>query len=222
MSLPLRCEVQALVRIRPNCEWFAHSLVPSHASAYVGSVSDHRAADGHQVPRVPLPDLGVTLIRETFAASCEDITPRSWLLRTHSSIPFGSPLLRPKPRSRSLCRLLPAPAAGGTFPTLSLRILPGVPGPLSRRSRGVHLPVSSSTSTAFPRTLSRSASRLSPSKRFHDGSLFRDCSHFVMFRPSSLLASQIVPTAAAYLRRAAEAFTSELNMLRCLRMHRIC
>ena len=74
----------------------------------------------HQVPRVPLPDLGVTLIRETWTASCEDITPRSWLLQTHSSIPFGSPLLRPKPRSRSLCRLRPAPAAGGTFPTLSL------------------------------------------------------------------------------------------------------
>jgi len=86
----------------------------------------------------------------------------------------------------------------------------------------VHLPVSSSTSSAFPRTLSRSASRVSPSKRFHDGSPFRDCSHFVMFRPSGLLASQIVPTAAAYRRRAAEAFTSELNMLRCLRMHRIC
>jgi hypothetical protein len=136
--------------------------------------------------------------------------------------PTRSPLLRPKPRSRSLCRLLPAPAAGGTFPTLSLRILPCVPGPLSRRSRGVHLPVSSSTSSAFPRTLSRSASRVSPSKRFHDGSPFRDCSHFVMFRPSGLLASPIVPTAATYRRRAAEAFTSELNMLRCLRMHRIC
>src|SRR6266699_1862307 len=86
--------------------------------------------------------------------------------------PTRSPLLRPKPRSRSLGRLRPAPAAGGTFPTLSLRILPCVPGPLSRRSRGVHLPVSSSTSSAFPRTLSRSASRVSPSKRFHDGSLF--------------------------------------------------
>ena len=73
-----------------------------------------------------------------------------------------------------------------------------------------------------PRTLSRSASRVSPSKPFHDGSLFRDCSHFVMFRPPDLLASPIVPTAAAYSRRAAEAFTSELNMLRCLRMHRIC
>src|ERR1700674_5562684 len=71
--------------------------------------------------------------------------------------PTSSPLLRPKPRSRSLCRLRPAPAARGTFPTLSLRILPGETAPLSRRSRGVHLPVSSPTSSAFPRTLSRSA-----------------------------------------------------------------
>jgi hypothetical protein len=63
---------------------------------------------------------------------------------------------------------------------------------------------------------------LFPSKPFHDGSLFRDCSHFVMFRPPSLLASPIVPTAATHRRRAAEAFTSEQNMLRCLRMHRIC
>jgi hypothetical protein len=37
-----------------------------------------------------------------------------------------------------------------------------------------------------------------------------------------LLPSQIVPTAATYRRRAAEAFTSEQNMLRCLRMHRTC
>jgi hypothetical protein len=46
--------------------------------------------------------------------------------------PTRSPLLRPKPRSRSLCRLRPALAAGGTFPTLSQRILLCVPGPLSR------------------------------------------------------------------------------------------
>jgi hypothetical protein len=44
----------------------------------------------------------------------------------------------------------------------------------------------------------------------------------IELRRAGLLASQIVPTAAAYHRRAAEAFTSELNMLRCLRMHRIC
>ena len=169
-----------------------------------------------------MPEVGVTAIRETWIVSCEDITPRSSLLQTHSPIPFDSPLLRPKPRSRSLCRLRPAPAASGTFPTLSLRILPCVPGPLSRRSRGVHLPVSSSTSSAFPRTLARSASRVSPSQRFHDGSLFRDGSHFVRFRPSGLPASPIVPTAATYRRRAAEALISEQNRLRCLRMHRIC
>ena len=174
--------------------------------------------------------------------SAQSLFARSWsyldqgdvnrLLRGHYSPvlaltdsfadPTRSPLLRPKPRSRSLCRLLPAPAASGTFPTLSLRILPWVPGPLPRRFRGVHMPVSSSASSAFPRSLSRSASRLSPSKRFHDGSLFRDCSHSFMFRPPSLLASQIVPTAATYRPRAAEAFTSEQNMLRCLRMHRTC
>jgi hypothetical protein len=47
-------------------------------TAHVGSVSDHRAEnENHQVPRVPLPDIGVTFIRETCAASCGDITPRS-------------------------------------------------------------------------------------------------------------------------------------------------
>ena len=30
----------------PRREWFAHSFVPSPASAYLGSVSDHRAANG--------------------------------------------------------------------------------------------------------------------------------------------------------------------------------
>jgi hypothetical protein len=54
------------------------------------------------------------------------------------------------PRTRSLRRLLPAPAANGIFPTLSLRILPRMPGPLRRRYHGVHIPVSSSVSSAFP------------------------------------------------------------------------
>ena len=41
-----------------------------------------------------------------------------------------------------------------------------------------------------------------------------------MFRPPSLLASRIVPTAATDRGRAAEAFTFEQNMLCFLRMHR--
>src|SRR5204863_10135043 len=57
-------------------------------------------------------------------ASSEDITPPFSLIRTHAPIPIGSPLLRHLPRWRSLCRLLPAPAATGIFPTLSLPVLP--------------------------------------------------------------------------------------------------
>ena len=44
------------------------------------------------MPRVPLPDVGITSIRETWTASCEDITPRSSLLQTHSSIPLALPV----------------------------------------------------------------------------------------------------------------------------------
>src|SRR5262249_31887232 len=60
--------------------------------------------------------------------------------------------------------------------------------------------------------------RLTRFTRKHDfpRSVFRGCRHFFMFRPPSLLASQIVPTAARYSRRATETFTSEQNMLRYL------
>jgi len=43
-----------------------------------------------------------------------------------------------------------------------------------------------------------------------------------MFRPPSLLASQIVPTAASVPCWAAEACTSEQNVRRYLRTHRTC
>ena len=69
--------------------------------------------------------------------------------QTHLALPsFGS-----SPRSESLCRWLPAPAASGLFPTLSLQIFPQMPGPLPRRSHRVLLPVSSPVSAAFPKTL---------------------------------------------------------------------
>jgi hypothetical protein len=54
------------------------------------------------------------------------------------------------PRTKSLCRLLPAPAAPGMFPTLSPRIFPAMPDPLPRRSHTVRLPVASRVSSAFP------------------------------------------------------------------------
>ena len=86
--------------------------------------------------RVPLLQFGVTSLEEACAASWEDIALPSSLLWTHAPYPSGSPLLRLTPRSGSPCRLLPAPAAGGSFPTLSLRVFPEMPGPLLRRLTG--------------------------------------------------------------------------------------
>src|SRR5499427_3170861 len=97
MSLPLRPEVQALVHIRPGRRMVCSWLRPWPWLRFMCSVLSSRTRAcrrNHQVPRVPLPDVGVTSIRETCPASSEDITPRSSLLQTHSSIPCGSPRLR--------------------------------------------------------------------------------------------------------------------------------
>jgi hypothetical protein len=51
---------------------------------------------------------------------------------------------------------------------------------------------------------------------------FRGCSYFVLFKPPSSLASQIVPTAASFLAGQPRLFTSEQNVCRCLHTHRTC
>jgi hypothetical protein len=158
----------------------------------------NRLLRGHYSPVIALTD------------SCVDPT-RSPLLWPIISLVRGvsagcdQPLLLAGPSRRYLCESFPeclGPCHGGTWSAPAC-FFPHVIG----------LP---------PYAIEVGLTRVNPSKRFHDGSHFRDCSHFVMFRPSGLLASQIVPTAATYRRRAAEAFTSEQNMRRCLRMHRIC
>ena len=73
---------------------------------------------------------------------------------------------------RSLCRLRSAPAASGTLPTISLRILPRMPGPLPRREPSVPLPVSFSAFIGLPQLLIRSASRVHPLNDFLAGPLF--------------------------------------------------
>src|SRR5713226_2377510 len=192
-------------------------------TAPVGSVSDHRAENGtakypeslcltsalppsgRRVPppaRTLLPGHGsYGLIRQSRPA-----LPYFGLSLVRGvSAGCYHPLLPAGPSRRYLCESFPGclgPCHGGSAECTCLFLPPRHrPSPVHYQGR---LPA------------------LFPSKRFHDGSLFRDCSHFFMFRPPSLLASPIVPTAATYGRRAAEAFTSEQNMLRCLRMHRIC
>jgi hypothetical protein len=86
------------------------------------------------VPRVSLPDLGVTSVRETCTVSSEDITPRSSLLQTHSPIPSGSPLLRLFTSFEESLQIATSPCCQRDFPDVILRIFPEMPEPIPRRS----------------------------------------------------------------------------------------
>jgi len=68
--------------------------------------------------------------------------------------------------------------------------------PLPRRYHRVLAPVSSTVSSAFPKGKWVGFPHLSRLKRLRAGGGFRGRRYFVMFRPPSLLAPQIVPTAA--------------------------
>ena len=146
-------------------------------------------------PESLCPVSALPLLEDVSSIPARTLLPahRSYGLIRQSHLPllaFGS-----WPRTRSLRRLLPAPAATGIFPTLSLRIFPRMLGPMPRRSHRVRLPVSSPMSSAFP---NRGMGRLPalPANTIFPRSIFRRCRHFLMFRPPSLLISQIAPTAA--------------------------
>jgi hypothetical protein len=144
-----------------------------------------------------LPNEGVTCIGETSCPSPPRALPpgpRSYGLMCHS--PWALSSFGIEPRSKSPCRLSSAPAAHGSFPTLSLRICPWMLDPVPRRSHRVRLPVSSPVSSAFPqRRWGRLPASLRDSRPLA-GPCFRGCRYFVMFRPPSLLTPQVVPTAA--------------------------
>ena len=77
-----------------------------------------------------------------------------------------------------------------------LRVFPWLLGPLPRRSHRVHAPVN------FPDVIGLPLGRLGRLPALvHDatfrGNDFRGCRHSVMFRPPSLFASQVAPTATA-------------------------
>ena len=64
----------------------------------------------------------------------------------------------------------------------------------------VLLPVTSPATSAFPKGEYRSASRKCPLKRLPSGTDFRGCSHFLTFRPLSLLATLVAPTSTVSCR----------------------
>ena len=160
------------------------SLPPTLTWKPPSVLSPFACCRGYRPPtgrRVPSPERTLLLRHRSYGL----------MRQTHLTLPsFGF-----SPRSGSLCRLLPAPAASGFFPTLSLKILPEMLDPVPRRSHRLHVPVSSSVSAAFP---TKRLGRLPASFREYDFSRgeFRGCRYSFMFRPPSLLALQVVPTAA--------------------------
>ena len=124
------------------------------------------------MPRVPLPDVGVTFIRETWTVSSEDITPRSSLLRTHASIPCGSPLLRLLASVEESSQVATSPCCYRDYPdVISANLSPDAWSPTPT--------VPPSAFACFflgviglPKTLFRSASRWYPRTRFFRGLIF--------------------------------------------------
>src|SRR5262249_48533951 len=153
------------------------------------------AREGRQVSRAPLPNSGVTSVGETWTVSWEGVTPPSSLVLAHASLPLGSLLLRFLASFGESLQVVPVPAAHGSFPTLFPKVFPWMLDPLPRRytvCSHLFLPRHHRPSPENH----GSASRVCPATYDFSQRSFRGCRYFVMFRPPSLLAPQVVPTAA--------------------------
>jgi hypothetical protein len=131
--------------------------------------------------------------------SSEGVTPLSSLLRTHVPLPLGSPPLQHLTSFEESLQVVRSPCCPRELPDAiseSLSLDAGSPTPA----------VPPCALTCFfhdviglPLTLTGRLPRLSHESRLLAGMVFEAadcCRYFVMFRPPSLLAPQIVPTAA--------------------------
>ena len=130
------------------------------------------------------------------AISSEGVTPPSSLLRAHVPLPLGSLLLRLLASFGESLQVVTSPCCPRQLPDVisdSLSLDAGSPTPAVHR---VLSPVSSTVSSAFPNGKMGRLPASIPLETTSCGGDFRGCRYFVMFRPPSLLAPQIVPTAA--------------------------
>src|SRR5215469_9600846 len=179
--------------------WFAHSLVSRTASGDgTGFIKPATHADVKTAkypeslcPPSVLPPVGR---RDPPPPRTLLPVPGSYGLRRQTLLAL--PSFASSPRSESLCRLLPAPAASGFFPTLSLQIFPQMLGPLPRRSHRVLVPVSSPRSSAFPNPLWVGFPFRSAKATFR-GLVFEDADIPLCSGLGVGVVSQIAPTAAS-------------------------
>ena len=203
--------------------WFAHCFVPSPGYGLLCPVLSSRARAcrrDHQAPSAPLPDVGVTFVRETFPPPAETLLSghRSYEHMCQSRVAllcFGSIT-----SFEESLQVATSPCCHQDLLDVILRVFPWLPGPLPRRSHRVHVPVN------FPDVIGLPLGRLGRLPALvHDatsrGNDFEAadiplCSGHQVCSPPRLLPP------LRLRRRAAEAFTSGQNVLRCLRTHRIC
>ena len=81
------------------------------------------------------------------------------------------------------------------LPDVSSTVCVEALGPIPRRVRPVHLPVSSQTTSASPHEGQVRHAKYPLHYNFSEGSSFRGCSHSLMFRLLNLLDLPVVPTA---------------------------
>jgi len=179
--------------IHPAPFRFAYEPVSLQGSAHPGSVSRcPLSSRNHQVPRAPLPFPGVTCSGGTFRP-IRGCYPSFIALTDSCARPPSSHLLG----SRLVWRV---------FAGCRQSLLDGGPSRLylCKSFLGCLAPypgVSSGASTRFfpedfglPLTMIRSAISQFPMQRLQHGAISRGCRHSFMFRPPSLLATQIAPT----------------------------
>ena len=172
----------------PRLPRFAHSLVPLPHRLCASSVSDRRAARwNRQVPRVPLPNGGITPTGET----CTPSPARTLLLRLGS---YG--LMR---RSRAALPYFSIRLVGGVFAGCYQPLLP--PGSsrryLCESFLGCLVPYHGRPTECLylflpprhrlPQQGYGSACPLLSANTIFHGAYFRGCRHSLMFKPPSLL-----------------------------------
>ena len=186
---------------------------------YQAGLLDDR--ESRQVSRAPLPNSGVTSVGETCSVSWEKVTSPSSLVLAHAPLPLGSPRLQLLASCRESLQVVTSPCCPRQLPDVisdSLCLDAGSPTPAVHR---VLAPVSSTLSSAFPKGTWVGFPQLSRLKRLRAGGFSR----LQIFRyvPASKFARPPDrPYRCEYSRRAAGAFTSEQNAVRCLPAHRIC
>ena len=212
-----------LVHIHPSSVWFALPLrpVPTHALLPVRCPGDVLATRDRRVPRAPLPVRGVTRAQDNLQGSSQRTLPllhRSYgLMRQTKSLP-----LTPVSLASGSLQVVTSPCWAMVLPDVisaSLSQDARVQIPAGRR---VPLPVSSPTSSAFPKSRQwvgfphRSARRLQSGRCFEIVTTpYVQASWFVR-HPG--LSYRCGPKA----HRAAVTSTPEQNTNRHRSVHRVC